>query len=189
MDYNKKYTIFKNKISKKTGKNLEFTGTLKEISNRYNLNYATLYNRITKMYLSIEEAILYKNKVYYYKNKFDKNGNKIYKYNLFLGTDKEFHCDYLLDISKQFNIPYNTLVYRIHDKNLSIECAINTKDNRSNKIYVVFKGVHDNKYNLNEFAGNLYQISKHFNIPYNTLKSCINKQHLTVEKAILKSFK
>lgn len=122
MNYNKKYTIFKNKISKKTGKSLEFTGTLKEIANRYNLSYNILYNRITKMHLSIEESI-------------------------------------------------------------------NSKDNRSNKTYTAFKGIYNNDNGLNEFTGNLYQISKHFNIPYNTLKSRLNKQNLTIDKAVLKSFK
>ena len=121
----------------------EFTGTLKEIAEHFDVNYGTLINRINKQNLSIEEAINIPVKEQKEKE------IKIYTVNGFTGN--------LTQIAKHFNINDGTLRYRINEQEMSIEDAINVPIEEI-KIYTV-----------NGFTGNLIQIAEYFNLNYKTL--------------------
>lgn len=137
------YTVFK-------GTDREFTGTKKEISEHFNVNYSTLMNRINKQNMNLEEAIDYKNI----------KTNKIYT--VFENTDLEFKGS-LTEIAKHFNISPSTLKNRITNMNLSLEKAINYNDLKIIK-YTVFKNTDK------EFTGTIDEISINFNIKCDTLK-------------------
>ena len=136
-----------------------FTGNLKEIAKRFNVDHLTLCRRMNKLGWSIEKAVntpVIKRK---------ENGIKICTINGFTGNLKE--------IAEHFNINYRTLCSRIN-KGMSIEDAVNIpiKDDEI-KIYTV-----------NGFTSNLKQISKNFNINYDTLRNRINKQGMSIEEAV-----
>ena len=147
-------TIFKNT-------NREFTGNLKEIADRFNINIGILNHRINKLNMTIEEAIDYKSNI---------NEN----YTVFEGTDREF-TGTKKEIAEHFNINYNTLISNIR-KGLSIEYILNSTKNK-NKTYTVFLNTDK------EFTGTKNQIAKHFNIKYNTLNQRLNRK-MTLEEAI-----
>ena len=103
-------------------------------------------------------------------------------YTVFKNTDREF-TGTLPKIAEHFNKNYNTLNHKINNnKNMSIEEAINFKDNRFEK-YTAFKNTD------REFNGTLKQISKHFNVDYNTLIRKYKKLNIPIEEIIDSNYK
>ena len=95
-------------------------------------------------------------------------------------TDREFNGT-LKQISKHFNVDYNTLIRKYKKLNIPIEEIIdsNYKRNIRNKIYIVFKNT-DKEF----YAKNLKKISNHFYIKISNLYCKIN-EGLSIEEAIL----
>ena len=101
------YTVFKN-----TDK--EFTGNLKEICQYFNVNYNKLNKIIKKYNMTLEEAI---------------NCNRCNKiYTVFKDTDREFTGN-LREICQHFNINYHAFRLRINRYNITLEEAIDYKNN------------------------------------------------------------
>ena len=144
----------------------DFTGTLKEIIERFdlNINYNTLYNRLYNG-MTIEEAI--ETSV----GQFTKN--KIYTYKDFTGTLKEIIEYFNLDIN------YKALYNRLH-KGMTIEEAIETPIVKIHKAKI---------YTYNGFTGTLKEIIEYFNlsINYDTIQGRLYKG-MTIEEAICKTF-
>ena len=159
MDEIKIYTIYKNS-------NIEFSGSLKEISIKFNIKYNDLIYKMKYSNLSIEEII---------NHNYENHNIKIYT--VFKNTDREF-TGTLKQIAKIFNIKPSTLQNRINN-NLTLEEAINYENNNNKyKNFILFEGT--NK----EFSGNLKDIAEHFNINYNVLKQRIYRTNLTLEECV-----
>lgn len=195
----KVYTVFKDKIDKDTGKSLEFTGNMNQISKYFNISYNSLKYRIEKLNLSVDEAISYNSKNY--KNNKNINANK---YTVFkgkidekTGENLEF-IGTLPEIAKHYNINYTTLRYRINKLNLSIEEAINfnkyskikDKDgnlinlnNNNNNNFIKYI-IYNKESNEKEFEGTLRQIAIHYNVKYNSLYSAMRRHNFTVQETL-----
>ena len=140
------------KLSKKLFLYKNKKRTLKEISDMVGINYVTLRVRIYKYKLSLEQAL----------NLPKYNNYKVYTHNGDRISVK--------DISKNTDVPYTTILYRL-SKGMSLEDAIiNTKK------FFIYEG--------KELS--LKDISKKINIPYSTLRHRIYKQGMSLEDAINK---
>ena len=82
----------------------------------------------------------------------------------------------LRQIAKHFNINYITLRNRLK-YGWSIEDAVNTpiKEQKEKEIKI---------YTVNGFTGTLKEIAEHFDVNYGTLRDRINKQGMSIEKAV-----
>ena len=155
------YTVFKDTDD-------EFTGTLKEISEHFDINYSTLFTRLQKNHYNLEKVI--------------KFGKYMYAFTVFKGTDREFTGTYT-QIAKHFGIRYNAFMMRLQKNNYNLEEAIDFKPKYNNKgrvptTYTVFKDT--NK----EFTGTINDIANHFNINYNTFISRLRRNNKNFEDAI-----
>ena len=183
-----------------------FAGNLKQISERFKINYGTLYRRINMQGMSIEEAVNTPIGEFYTVNGFTGNLNQIAKrFNLNYGTLRsrinkqgmsieeavntpveEIHIvngftGKLKQIAERFNINNSTLRDRVN-KGWSIEDSVNTpvKEQKEREIKI---------YTVNGFTGNLKEIAKHFDIKYTTLINRINKRGMSIEEAVNTSIK
>ena len=146
----------------------EFTGTLSEIANYFNIEYNCLSYRINNMHMCIEDALLK-----------PVMKNKIKIYTVYKNTEHEFIGN-LKEIAEHFNINYEYFKQKVRkNKNDKLENIIKDSQNiRYYKIYTVFKDTKD------EFTGNRIQIAKHFNISESTLINRIKRDNLSIEEAI-----
>lgn len=98
------------------------------------------------------------------------------------GTLK-FICNY-------FNKKYNTIYYRVNVRNIPIEIAlkINDNDNNSKNIYNIDTDTNlykvYNEENNVEIIDNLFNIAKHFNLCYSTLRYRVVIKGLNINDAI-----
>lgn len=100
------------------------------------------------------------------------------------GTLK-FICNY-------FNKKYNTIYYRVNVRNIPIEIAlkINDNDRNSNNCYDDNNNDNSNLYkvyneeNNVEIIDNLFNIAKHFNLCYSTLRYRVVIKSLNINDAI-----
>ena len=198
----KVYTVFKNKNNYNTDYKIEeFTGTLREIANNFNINYTNLIHRINKnnnrydnnrnindeikiIENSIIEYYEFKNKKKDYKNKiFEVNTRNITNKKALKNIDdKNFTIigNYKF-IANYFNIKPQILLYRLYSGK-NIEEAINTSNNMRFKKGQIFV-VEDKENNIN-IEGNVKEIANHFNIKYKTLLYRMSNYNLNIQEAV-----
>lgn len=127
--YNDKYTIFEN--VKDEGFSRQFTGTLKEIVDHYDLDYKKFVKDINKLSEENNYNIDDNNYNYNLDNIIEKaiaNPKNKRLYTVFKGTDEEFTGN-VIEIADHFNINYNNIKRRKETYGLPLErCVEMTRD-------------------------------------------------------------